>query len=196
VTGVLDVIEGRVWVFGDDINTDLIIISPLQLAPVPEMAAMCFSAIRPGWVDEVRPGDIIVAGRNFAVGSGRAIGDVFRHLGISCIVADRPGPQPHPGHRAARSADPRRAAGDRRGRRGDPRAAGEGLPRSGLTGRSPRPMDRADRLGHAPCWIMVSARTDASSGAARRPLSGSASTCTGRTVGADEFVRAIWSVPA
>jgi 3-isopropylmalate/(R)-2-methylmalate dehydratase small subunit len=88
VTGVLDVIEGRVWVFGDDINTDLIIISPLQLAPVPEMAAMCFSAIRPGWVDEVRPGDIIVAGRNFAVGSGRAIGDVFRHLGISCIVAE------------------------------------------------------------------------------------------------------------
>ena len=83
-----DVVEGRVWVFGDDINTDLIIISSLQYAPVPEMAAMCFSAIRPGWADEVRPGDVLVAGRNFGVGSGRAIGDVFRYLGITCIVAE------------------------------------------------------------------------------------------------------------
>ena len=83
-----DTIEGRVWVFGDDINTDLIIISSLQYAPVPEMARSCFSAIRPGWSDEVRPGDVIVAGRNFGVGSGRAIGDVFRHLGVSCIVAE------------------------------------------------------------------------------------------------------------
>jgi 3-isopropylmalate/(R)-2-methylmalate dehydratase small subunit len=85
---VSDVIEGRVWVFGDDVNTDLIIISSLQYAPVHDMAAACFSAIRPGWSEEVRPGDVLVAGRNFGVGSGRAIGDVFRHLGVSCIVAD------------------------------------------------------------------------------------------------------------
>jgi 3-isopropylmalate/(R)-2-methylmalate dehydratase small subunit len=85
---VSDTITGRTWVFGNDINTDLIIISSLQYAPVPEMARMCFSAIRPGWSDEVGPGDIIVAGRNFGVGSGRAIGDVFVHLGISCVVAE------------------------------------------------------------------------------------------------------------
>ena len=82
------VFTGRVWKFGDDINTDLVIPSFAQMWTAEEMAPHCFSANRPGWVDQVSPGDVIVGGRNFGVGSGRAIGAVFRVLGIAGIVAD------------------------------------------------------------------------------------------------------------
>ena len=46
------------------------------------------SANRPGWVDEVQPGDVLLSGRNFGVGSARPIGDVIRDLGISGVVAE------------------------------------------------------------------------------------------------------------
>jgi 3-isopropylmalate/(R)-2-methylmalate dehydratase small subunit len=80
--------SGRVWKFGDDINTDLIIPGFAILLPADEQPKHCFSANRPGWVDEVAPGDVLLAGRNFGVGSGRAIGDVFVRLGISGVVAE------------------------------------------------------------------------------------------------------------
>jgi 3-isopropylmalate/(R)-2-methylmalate dehydratase small subunit len=80
--------KGRVWKFGDDINTDLIIPGfALYLAP-DEQPRHCFSANRPGWVNEMQRGDVLVAGRNFGVGSARPIGDVLLRLGISGIVAE------------------------------------------------------------------------------------------------------------
>ena len=79
---------GRVWKFGDDINTDLVIPGYAVLMSLEEQLPHCFSANRPGWVDEVQPADVLIAGRNFGVGSARPIGDVFRDLGISGIVAD------------------------------------------------------------------------------------------------------------
>jgi 3-isopropylmalate/(R)-2-methylmalate dehydratase small subunit len=81
-------VTGRVWKFGDDINTDLIIPGFAILLPREEQPQHCFSANRPGWVDEVQEGDVLVAGLNFGVGSGRAIGDVFVQLGITCVVAE------------------------------------------------------------------------------------------------------------
>jgi 3-isopropylmalate/(R)-2-methylmalate dehydratase small subunit len=80
--------NGKVWKFGDDINTDLVIPNFAVLLPREEQPQHCFSANRPGWVDEVQPGDVLVAGRNFGVGSARNIGDVFHLLGISGIVAE------------------------------------------------------------------------------------------------------------
>jgi 3-isopropylmalate/(R)-2-methylmalate dehydratase small subunit len=80
--------NGKVWKFGDDINTDLVIPNFAVLLPREEQTQHCFSANRPGWVDEVQPGDVLVAGRNFGVGSARNIGDVFHLLGISGIVAE------------------------------------------------------------------------------------------------------------
>ena len=85
VTGT---ITGRVWKFGDDINTDLVIPGFAILLPRTEQPQHCFSANRPGWVDEVAPGDVLLAGRNFGVGSARPIGDVFVQLGIAAVVAD------------------------------------------------------------------------------------------------------------
>lgn len=80
-------IEGRAWVFGDDINTDLILPGAAFLLPVEEQVKYCFSANRPGWSDQVEPGDIIVAGVNFGIGSARPIGNVLSKLGIVGVIA-------------------------------------------------------------------------------------------------------------
>lgn len=80
--------SGKVWKFEHDINTDLVIPGFAVLMPVEEQLQHCFSANRPGWVDEVREGDVLVVGSNFGVGSARNIGAVFRGLGISGIVAE------------------------------------------------------------------------------------------------------------
>jgi 3-isopropylmalate/(R)-2-methylmalate dehydratase small subunit len=58
------------------------------LLPLEEQLQYCFSANRPGWVDEVEPGDGLIAGRNLGVGSARDIGAVWKGLGISGVVAE------------------------------------------------------------------------------------------------------------
>ena len=72
-----DVLSGKVWKFGDDINTDLVIPNFAVLMTKEEQLEHVFSANRPGWKDEVQPGDVLLAGRNFGVGSARPIGDMF-----------------------------------------------------------------------------------------------------------------------
>ncbi len=79
---------GKVWKFGPDINTDLILPGHLQLASPEEQARAVFQANRPGWVDEVGPGDIIVAGANFGMGSSRPAARSLRNLGLAGVVAE------------------------------------------------------------------------------------------------------------
>ena len=81
-------IAGRVWKFGDDINTDLMLPGPLLIASAAEQARAVFSANRPGWVDRVLSGDIIVGGRNFGTGSSRPAARSLRNLGLGCLVAE------------------------------------------------------------------------------------------------------------
>jgi 3-isopropylmalate/(R)-2-methylmalate dehydratase small subunit len=81
-------IAGRVWKFGDDINTDLMLPGPLLTASAAEQARAVFSANRPGWVDQVLSGDIIVGGRNFGTGSSRPAARSLRNLGLGCLVAE------------------------------------------------------------------------------------------------------------
>lgn len=81
-------IRGRVWKFGDDINTDLMIPSFALTLPLEEQFKHCFEFNRPGWVDEMRAGDIIVGGQNFGVGSSRPGAQVLKRLGISCLLAE------------------------------------------------------------------------------------------------------------
>jgi 3-isopropylmalate/(R)-2-methylmalate dehydratase small subunit len=47
-----------------------------------------FYDLRPGWTDAVRPGDIVVAGHNFGIGSSRPVAALLRELGVAALVAE------------------------------------------------------------------------------------------------------------
>src|SRR3954471_11265194 len=80
--------SARVWKFGDNINTDLILpILAFYLTP-QEQTRYVFKANRPGWVDLVQPGDIIVGGDNFGMGSSRPAARSLKNLGLGCLVAN------------------------------------------------------------------------------------------------------------
>jgi 3-isopropylmalate/(R)-2-methylmalate dehydratase small subunit len=81
-------LTGRAWVFGDDINTDILAPGIYMKAPIEEMATHCLEAIAPDFANSVRPGDIVIAGDNFGIGSSREqAAQVLKILGISAIVA-------------------------------------------------------------------------------------------------------------
>ena len=80
------VIRGRVWKFGDSIETDAI--NPYYRYPtMEELKLHTMEAYRPEFPLEVKPGDILVAGRNFGCGSSRP-GLVLREVGIAVIIAE------------------------------------------------------------------------------------------------------------
>jgi len=81
-------IAGGVWTFGDNINTDLMLPGSLLFATEDEQKRAVFSANRPGWVDEMRPSDIIVGGLNYGMGSSRPAARSLRNLGIAALVAE------------------------------------------------------------------------------------------------------------
>jgi len=81
-------IIGKTWMFLDDINTDIIISGRYLSLPVEEAAQHVFEAVDPAFINKIKPGDIIVAGKNFGCGSSREIASqVLKHIGISCILA-------------------------------------------------------------------------------------------------------------
>ena len=83
-----DVIEARAWVVGDSVDTDNMYPGFAMKLPIEEAAKHIFYDLRPGWSDQVEPGDIVVAGRNFGVGSSRPVAQLFRHLGVAALVAE------------------------------------------------------------------------------------------------------------
>lgn len=82
------VFRGRVWVAGDNINTDLILPIQAYYLTVAEQPKWVFSANRPGWSDEVRKGDILIGGKNFGMGSSRPAARSLKNLGLACVVAE------------------------------------------------------------------------------------------------------------
>jgi 3-isopropylmalate/(R)-2-methylmalate dehydratase small subunit len=79
-------IRGRVWKFGDSIETDAI--NPYYRYPtMEELRQHTMEAYRPEFPKEVKPGDILVAGRNFGCGSSRP-GLVLKEVGIAAIIAE------------------------------------------------------------------------------------------------------------
>ena len=79
----------RIWVLGDDIDTDIILPTEyLALKTVEDMKPYAFSPLRPELAAKIQPGDMIVAGKNFGCGSSREQApEVVKALGISCVVA-------------------------------------------------------------------------------------------------------------
>jgi 3-isopropylmalate/(R)-2-methylmalate dehydratase small subunit len=90
MTGVAlsETIAGRVWMFGDHINTDLMLPGNVRHASVEVQARNVFVANRPGWVDQVCAGDFIVAGENFGTGSSRPAARSLRNAGVACVIAN------------------------------------------------------------------------------------------------------------
>jgi 3-isopropylmalate/(R)-2-methylmalate dehydratase small subunit len=80
---------GKVWKFGNDVDTDVII--PVQYTTstdVKEMAEHCMEGLDPHFSGKVHAGDIIVAGKNFGCGSSREPAPLaIKGLGISCVIA-------------------------------------------------------------------------------------------------------------
>lgn len=81
--------HGRVWKFGDDIDTDVIIPARYLNSSDPAyLGQHCMEAIAPDFSKKVAKGDIIVAGKNFGCGSSREHAPVaIKAAGISCVVA-------------------------------------------------------------------------------------------------------------
>ncbi|MBU2102475.1 MAG: 3-isopropylmalate dehydratase small subunit [Candidatus Omnitrophota bacterium] len=85
------VLQGKVFKFGDNINTDWIISGryKFSITDMKKLAQYLFEDIRPHFYKEVVPGkSIIVAGQNFGMGSSREQAPwVIKEAGIVCIVA-------------------------------------------------------------------------------------------------------------
>lgn len=80
--------SGKVWVFGDNLNTDAMYPGfAMKMEPAEAARHICYQ-LRPGWTDQVAPGDIVVAGKNFGVGSSRPVAALFKELGIAGLVAE------------------------------------------------------------------------------------------------------------
>ena len=81
-------ISGRAWVFGDNINTDLIAPARLLRRPVAEFSKFCMEPVMPAFAAEVKPGDVVVGGLNFGCGSSREQApEAIKYLGVAAVVA-------------------------------------------------------------------------------------------------------------
>ena len=83
-------IKGKVWKFGDNINTDEIIAARyLNTFDSAELGSHCMEDIDADFPKKISRGDIIVAGRNFGCGSSREHAPIaIKGCGISCVVAE------------------------------------------------------------------------------------------------------------
>ena len=87
----MSVIQGRVWKFGDNVDTDVILPFKYKARTIDpqELAQHVMEGIDPDFPKKVRPGDIIVAGRNFGCGSSREQALLaIKAAGIVAVVAE------------------------------------------------------------------------------------------------------------
>jgi 3-isopropylmalate/(R)-2-methylmalate dehydratase small subunit len=85
-----DRITGRIWKYGDDVNTDVIFPGKYtySISDRKEMAQHALEDLDPDFVKNVRPGDIIVAGKNWGCGSSREQAVIaLKEAGVGAIVA-------------------------------------------------------------------------------------------------------------
>jgi 3-isopropylmalate/(R)-2-methylmalate dehydratase small subunit len=83
-------ITGRVWKYGDDVNTDVIFPGKYtySITDRQEMAQHALEDLDPGFVEKVQPGDIIVAGKNWGCGSSREQAVIcLKEAGVGAIIA-------------------------------------------------------------------------------------------------------------
>lgn len=82
--------KGRVFKYGDNVDTDVIIPARyLNSSDPDELATHCMEDIDKGFVKNVQKGDIIVAEKNFGCGSSREHAPIsIKAAGVSCVIAE------------------------------------------------------------------------------------------------------------
>ena len=81
-------IKGKVWKFGDDINTDIISPGEYMDASYEEIGKHAMERAYPGFADAIEKGDIIVAGKNFGPGSSRETAQIaLKYAGVGGVIA-------------------------------------------------------------------------------------------------------------
>jgi len=89
----MNIIRGRIWKLGENIDTDLLMPTSTYYGKLPreEMPRYCLQAVIPEFACTVKPGDIIVAGKNFGCGSSRPATFNLIDLGVGCVVTESAG---------------------------------------------------------------------------------------------------------
>ena len=81
-------VTGRAWKFGDNLDTDVLAPGQYMKFGIDEIARHCLESVRPDFAATVKPGDVIVGGRNFGVGSSREQApQALKHLGVAAVIA-------------------------------------------------------------------------------------------------------------
>jgi 3-isopropylmalate dehydratase small subunit len=82
-------VRGKAFAYGDNVDTDVIIPARyLNTTDPAELASHCMEDLDPSFVQSVKSGDVIVAGRNFGCGSSREHAPLaIKASGVSCVVA-------------------------------------------------------------------------------------------------------------
>jgi 3-isopropylmalate/(R)-2-methylmalate dehydratase small subunit len=79
---------GRAWVYGDNVDTDMLAPGTYMKKPIEEIATHCLEALDPEFARNVQPGDVLVAGHNFGMGSSREqAAQALVQLGVAAVVA-------------------------------------------------------------------------------------------------------------
>ena len=79
----------KAWVFGDNVDTDVIAPGRYMKYGIDEIARHCMEALDPTFAATVRRGDVVVAGRNFGAGSSREQApEALKHLGVAALIAE------------------------------------------------------------------------------------------------------------
>jgi 3-isopropylmalate/(R)-2-methylmalate dehydratase small subunit len=79
----------KAWVFGDNVDTDAIAPGRYMKFGIEEIARHCLEGIDSSFAREVRPGDVVIGGKNFGTGSSREQApEALKHLGVAALVAE------------------------------------------------------------------------------------------------------------
>lgn len=83
-----DAQQHRIWHLGADIDTDVLAPGHAMKHGLDVLAQHCLESVLPQFATQVQPGDVIVAGPNFGIGSSREqAAQVLVHLGIAAVIA-------------------------------------------------------------------------------------------------------------
>jgi 3-isopropylmalate/(R)-2-methylmalate dehydratase small subunit len=81
-------LAGKVWKFGDNINTDLMLPGPWLYRSAAEQAKAVFINNRPEFLRQMQKGDVIIGGFNYGMGSSRPAARSLRNCGVGFLLAE------------------------------------------------------------------------------------------------------------